>query len=356
MKTVLILGGTGAMGKYLVDILAKDSSWEVFVTSRSAREDCGSVKYIKGNARDREFMSGLFANARFDVIVDFMNYGYDEFSLCHKELLSHTDHYVFLSSCRVYDDCAEPIREDAPRLLDTTADLAFLQTQRYALRKARQENMLKTSGFSNYTIVRPYITYSDGRLQLGVYEKEDWLYRVLNDKPLVIRAEILDRATTLTWGNDVARVLARVAGSKPLNGAVHITSEETLTWRSILKLYSEVIKAETGKDAEIYTAHGQAMEAVEALFEGGYNTKYDRLFDRSFNNSLAETLYGHVDYLDMDSGLRSCLKAFINEWKQCGNSAFLPCTPDFETLMDELLRSNENGQTEERLVDRLALS
>ena len=216
-----------------------------------------------------------------------------------------------------------------------TTDEAFLQTQRYALRKARQEDMLMKSGKTNYTIIRPYITYSDRRLQLGIYEKEQWLYRLLNDKPIIIREEFLSKKTTLTYGHDVSSVLTRVMKSAPLSGPVHIMSEETMTWGSILKLYAGIIKEETNKDIKIYTT--RHMTEIENLFEGGYNTKYDRLFDRSFDNSLAEKLYGHVVYMGMEDGLKKCLKRFIHDWKKTGNSLFLSIMWDFEAIMDRML-------------------
>lgn len=41
-KTVLLLGGTGAMGNHLVHILG-EKDFEVFVTSRSDRKSQGNV-------------------------------------------------------------------------------------------------------------------------------------------------------------------------------------------------------------------------------------------------------------------------------------------------------------------------
>lgn len=38
MKKVLVFGGTGAMGVYLVDILSKTGLYDIDVTSRSCRE------------------------------------------------------------------------------------------------------------------------------------------------------------------------------------------------------------------------------------------------------------------------------------------------------------------------------
>lgn len=55
---VLVLGGTGAMGSALVEILARRGD-EVIVTSRRKRESTRSVKYVQGNAHDIAFLEEL---------------------------------------------------------------------------------------------------------------------------------------------------------------------------------------------------------------------------------------------------------------------------------------------------------
>ena len=47
---ILILGGTGAMGVPLVNLLAKDH--KLFVTTRAKKENRGNITYIQGNAKD----------------------------------------------------------------------------------------------------------------------------------------------------------------------------------------------------------------------------------------------------------------------------------------------------------------
>ena len=44
-KSILLLGGTGAMGNHLVQIL-NDGKHDVFVTSRSQRQNRPGVTYI----------------------------------------------------------------------------------------------------------------------------------------------------------------------------------------------------------------------------------------------------------------------------------------------------------------------
>ncbi len=51
---ILLLGGTGAMGAYLAEILAERGE-DVYVTSRSDRTHAG-IHFIKGNAHDTDFL------------------------------------------------------------------------------------------------------------------------------------------------------------------------------------------------------------------------------------------------------------------------------------------------------------
>lgn len=331
---ILVLGGTGAMGTHLIRFLSENNDVQVTVTSRKERKSHGNINYIVGNARDSAFMSSLLKNAYYDVIIDFMNYNYEEFMEYHRALLAATDHYIFLSSSRVYANYEGRITESCPRLLETTKDEAFLSTNRYALRKAREEDMLRSSGMTNYTIIRPYITYSNRRLQLGIYEKEEWLYRVLNDKPLIMSEGILDKMTTLTFGRDVSFGIYKIALGKPLADAVHITTMENMTWLEILKMYASIIKEQTGKDIMLYTSH--EIKSIEMIYEGGYNTIYDRQWNRLFDNTKAEHVCGHIDYLGMWEGISGCLEEFLLDWKVKGNDLFLPLNSDYEKEMDRL--------------------
>ena len=146
MKTVLLLGGTGAIGVYLKDVLVR-LGFRVVVTSRAEHTDEVGVEYVLGNAKDDFFVSGLLARLKPDAIVDFMHYSTGEFKSRYKKMLSKTKQYLFLSSYRVYAD-ESPLREDSPQLLDTLKDKDYLSTDEYALAKSRQERLLRDSGRS----------------------------------------------------------------------------------------------------------------------------------------------------------------------------------------------------------------
>ena len=203
MSNILLLGGTGAMGQHLVHLL-KDNGYNVYVTSRNQRTSFDNVTYIQGNARDIEFLNTVLNMRPWNVIVDFMVYNSSEFASRVEKLLSSCGQYIFLSSSRVYANCQSEINESSPRLLDVCVDSQYIKTDEYALAKAREENILFSQNSKNWTIIRPYITYSESRLQLGVSEIGGWLYRALKGRTIVFSDDIAGHLTTLTYGYDVA--------------------------------------------------------------------------------------------------------------------------------------------------------
>lgn len=75
---ILLLGGTGAMGSHLADILSKDNRNEIVITTRKERESRNNVSYRVSNAHNTEFLKELLIT-NWDVIVDFMVYNTQEF-------------------------------------------------------------------------------------------------------------------------------------------------------------------------------------------------------------------------------------------------------------------------------------
>ena len=309
---ILILGGTGAMGVDLVKMLAGKGTNCLTVTSRLKRKsELDSVRYIQGDAHDTAFLQSLL-HEEVDAIVDFMAYTTQEFRTRRDLLLDAAKQYLFLSSSRVYAGTVGPLTEDSPRLLDTVADKEYLQTDEYALAKARQENLLRESGKTNWTIIRPYITYSNQRLQLGVFEKEYWLYRVLHGQTVVVPEDILEHTTTLTMGQDVARGIAVLIGNSYAYGqAVHITMERAIRWCDVLELYQRVLLTMTGKPMKVkYIASSEQMGRAMGRW---YQIKYDRLFDRIFDNTKRKQLVGEWNFTAPEAGLERCLREFLSQ-------------------------------------------
>ncbi len=243
---ILIFGGTGAMGEPLVKKLANDGH-EVYVTSRKIRKySFDNIHCITGNAHNMDFLSQVLKE-RYDVLVDFMNYTFSELKERLDLILNSVGHYIFLSSCRVFARSDVPITENTPRLLDVCKDKDFLSSGEYSLTKAREENYILSSKQKNWTIIRPTVTYNSHRLQLGCYELKDWIYRPLNNRPLIFFDDLADKLTSMTYGGDVANGISYLIENPDAKGeVVNIASPESKTWSEILDIYKAVIEERVG--------------------------------------------------------------------------------------------------------------
>lgn len=304
---ILIMGGTGAIGSSLVKILSICN--DVFVTSRYFHKNDHNISYIQGDAKDENFLDSILEQ-HFDVIVDFMVYRTVEFEYRMKKLLDNSKQYVFISSSRCYANSDNPIVESSDRLLDVVEDDEYLQTDDYALAKAREEDLLRNSGNKNWTIIRPYITYNAHRLQLGCYEKEYWLYRVLQNKTLVIPEDIADSVTTITFGQDVANCIAKLIGNnKALGECFTVATQESHTWREIQEIYFDIIEKKMGRRPKvIYIKDSNSLYGVCDECQ----IKYDRVYNRQFNIQKLNEIIGKYDFQATRKGIERCINDFID--------------------------------------------
>lgn len=306
---ILIFGGTGAIGVPLVYLLKKEGH-ELYVTSRRKRISEKNLNYIQGNAKDDSFFNSII-NDEYDAVIDFMVYGSAELKKRLDRLLEHTKQYIFFSSSRVYAESKIPITEKSARLLDCCTDTEYIQTDEYALAKAKEENLLLEHKNKNWTIIRPYITYNNYRLQLGVYEKENWLYRVLKDRTLVLPWDIANKKTSLTYGPDVAAAILNLIGNEKAFGEIfHVVNSEPITWADILKIYSDVIEERTGKRIKVKIIDNSL--GLQMMWNS-WQIKYDRLYNRIFDNSKIESVCGKYSYKDIRTGLEECLNHFLDK-------------------------------------------
>ena len=102
MKKVLVLGATGAMATYLVPMLLEEGMQVTGVSLDDVSSDHPNLEYVKANAMDIPFLKAELAKG-YDAVVDFMVYNTKElFEEYYKLFLDNTEHYIFLSTYRIY--------------------------------------------------------------------------------------------------------------------------------------------------------------------------------------------------------------------------------------------------------------
>lgn len=310
-KNILLLGGTGAMGLHLTNLLSNCLDYNVYVSSRYNRKDFKNVHYIQGNAHEERFIIDTINSHDWSCIVDFMDYDFHELHQKIDLLLKHTDQYVFISSCRIYAKSAIPIIESSDRLLDTVKEPDYLASNEYGLNKAKCEDILKNSSLKNWTIVRPYITYSEKRLKLGDLVDYSWLYRALHNRTIVFSQDIADHYTTLSYGLDVSYCISKLICNKDAIGEdFNITGTDHLKWMDVLSIYTKTIQNEFGIRPKVLLLDKSIYSKNDKL---KYQLKYDRIYDRIFDNSKILSIVPDYSFTLMKEGLNKCLTAFIKD-------------------------------------------
>ncbi len=308
-KRVLVLGATGAMGIYLVPELLKKGFAVDAVSLDKMVSDHPDLTWKTANAKDDEVLKELLA-PHYDCIVDFMMYPTPEIQRKHRLLLDSTDHYIYLSSYRVYAD-SPVIREDSPRLLDVSTDDEYLASDDYSLYKARGEDILRASGRTNWTFVRPAITYSKRRFQLVTLEAMVVIRRAMEGKTVILPETAMGIQATMSWGGDIARLIAGLVCNEKAKGEVYtLATAEHHTWRTIAEYYKELIGLKyVIVPEEVYLS----LWADDPFLKNTsrWQLDYDRKFNRICDNSkvLAVTSITQESFTSLKDGLRRELEA-----------------------------------------------
>ena len=295
MKKILVLGGTGAMGRYAVPELLRLGFAVDVVALDIFQTEHENLTSTVANAMDDEWLKNKITETRYDVILDFMSYKLPQFKERVDLFLENTDQYMFLSSCRVYANEEVPVKETSPRLIDVSKNEEYLNLyeREYSLFKAAEEDLLINSGKKNWTIILPATTYSTGRAQLVTLEAGTFVYRALTGKPVAIPIQAKDKPATLSWAGDVGVMIARLAGKPEALGERFITATaEYNTWGEIAEIYRELIGLKyEWVDKEVYLQM-LSKDPNEISPFVRYQLEYARMFDRITDNSKILAITG----------------------------------------------------------------
>lgn len=320
MKKILVIGGTGAMGVYLVPELLKLGYKVDVVASDQPISNDQNLTYTKANAKDFAVMSEI-AKKGYDAIVDFMVYPTKgEYEAFLPMFLSNTDHYFYLSTYRVYANEEHPIKETSPRLLDVSRDEVLLNSGDYCIYKAQGEEYLKASSFNNWTIIRPAITYSKRRFQLVTLEMDTLVKRMLEGKTLLLPEEAMNVQATMSWGGDVGRMIARlVLNPIAYRETYSVCTSEHHTWGEIAEIYKKIGNLKykwVDKETFLDIISWHPLYSKQQLI-------YDRLFDRIMDNSkiLNATGMKQSELMTLENGLKLELSGLPENFSLPDNTA-----------------------------------
>ncbi len=215
-----------------------------------------------------------------DAVVQWLGYTPDRVEADLK-LFARAGQYVFISSASAY------LKPPSPYLVRESTPLGnpFWQYSQY---KIACEELLRAADTElPITVVRPSLTYGPSQVPVCVnsWEKPYTVVaRMRAGKPVIIPGDGTS-LWTLTHNSDFAVGLLGLLGNTGSFGrAVHITSDEVLTWNDIYALVAQA----AGADLHAMHVPTDALVAADPELLG--TLWGDKVHSAVFDNTLIKTL------------------------------------------------------------------
>ena len=251
---------------------------------------------------DAAFLESFLQDKHYDGIVNFIHYQYvEDYPPVHKLLTEHTDHLIVLSSYRVYADEQHPVTESAPMLLDISTDRKFVETEKYAISKAKLEKYLYSECLGqNWTVVRPVISFSQRRFDLITYTGHSLFEMTARGEEILLPIEAKALIAGFDWAGNSGKQIANLLFKKETIGQAYtVSSAQNLTWEQVAQCYTDTMGAKFK-----WVPLDEFLEATNRF--NWYGLAYDRLFDRTIDNSkiLNATGLAEKDFLSVKEGMK----------------------------------------------------
>lgn len=268
MPTVrlLYIGGTGLISSACLD-LAVARGHEVWVLNRGLTHKLpipDGVRQLVADVFDDAAVRDVLGDASFDAVVQWIGYTPDRIARDVALFGGRTRQYVFISSASVYQ------KPPGHYLIIESGTPLGNPYWRYAQDKIACEEVLRdahgSSGFP-VTIVRPSLTYGPTQVPacLSSWERPYTLIDRIRRGASVIVPGDGTSLWTLTHNTDFAVGLLGLVGHPAAIGqAVHITSDEVLSWNDI---YAEIGRA-AGAEPKILHVPTDALIAADPDLRG----------------------------------------------------------------------------------------
>ena len=281
----LLLGGTGTISTKVTQRLLQ-LGWDVWLVNRGSHPAPAGARQLVADVTNESDLSGKLAGKTFDAVVNFIAYTPGDILRDHRIFSGKTGQYVFVSSASAYQKPCTPL----PITEDTPLHNPYWQYSRDKI--ACEETLMQLWRQESFpaTIVRPSHTYAESKVPVGLYGTTSWqvIRRMTAGKPVLVHGDGTS-LWTFTHSRDFAQGFCGLLGNQgALGQAVHITSDEAITWTAAYETIAGVLGVPF---TPLYVASGLLAQAGRPF---GYDFEGSLLGDKAncavFDNTKIKTL------------------------------------------------------------------
>lgn len=295
---VLFIGGTGVVSSACSE-LALEQGIELYHLNRgeTKRPLSRKIKHIRADIRDFEATRKALNGHQFDVVVNWIVYTPDQLENDLRLFNGKTGQYIFISTASAYQTPPNslPVTESTP---------LYNPIWNYSQAKIACEDRLQLAYHDEQfpmTIVRPSHTYDKTKLVIsGHYTALDRMKRGL---PVIVHGDGTS-LWTVTHHRDFAKGFVGLLGNPAAIGeAIHITSDEVLTWNRIFEITAHA----AGVEPKLVHVPSEVIARVDR--EWGAGLLGDKMHSMIFDNTKIKRLVpGYQATIPFHRGVRETIE------------------------------------------------
>lgn len=324
---VLFIGGTGKISSACT-ALAVEQGVELYLLNRGQtdRPIPDGVHVLNGDIRDLASARAALGDHTFDAVVNWIAFTPEHIQTDLELFRGRTHQYVFISSASAYQKPLSglPIRES------TLLANPFWE---YSRNKIACEEMLvqeyRANGFP-FTIVRPSHTYD--RTMFPFQGGYTVIRRMQQGKPVIVHGDGTS-LWVMTHHRDFAKGFNGLLGNNHAIGeAIHITSDELLTWNQIHEIFAQAL----GVEPKLVHVPSDVINAFDPAWGAGLlgDKAHSVIFD---NSKLKRLVPGFAATIPFAHGAREVL-----DW-YAADPARQVTDDKFDALTDRILATQEKA-------------
>jgi nucleoside-diphosphate-sugar epimerase len=329
---VLFIGGTGVISTACTR-LAAERGIDLHLLNRghTPADLPPGVRLIAGDISKEQEVAAALAGHTFDVVANFINFTPADVERDLRLFRGKVGQYLFVSSCSVYQ---KPLRDY--RVTESTP--LVNPYWQYARDKIACEQRLtdeyRATAFP-VTIVRPSLTYGDTLIPLAVNSrKSPWTVvdRMLRGKPIIVHGDGTG-LWTCTHNSDFAKGFVGLLGNdRAIGHAVHITSDEVLTWDQHYLTVADLV----GVEPKLVHVPSEVLSAWDP--QGRAGLLGDKAWSAVFDNSKVKGLVpGYVATMPFREGVARSIARFRADPK------LQAVDEEFNRWCDEVIAAQERA-------------
>ncbi len=322
---VLFIGGTGVISSACTQLAVEQGIQLTLLNrGRTQRPIPRGVEVLHGDIEDASGAAALAGRA-WDTVVNWIAYTPDQVQRDIELFRGRIGQYIFISSASAYQvpPSILPVTES------TLLDNPYWSYSRDKI--ACEEVLVRAYQEEKFpmTIVRPSHTYD--RTKVPLFGRYTSLHRMKQGKKVVVYGDGTS-LWTLTHHADFAKGFVPLLGNaRAIGEAVHITSDEWLTWNQIYAIMAQAL----GVEPKLVHVPADLIAAYDP--EIGEGVLGDKIHPRIFDNSKIKRLApGFACTIPFSLGARE-----IVAWYEA-DPARQVIDPRFDALSDRLITACES--------------